>query len=141
MLRIGDTTNYFSPRYFPLKCYLFAIYLNKISKIGRCYYGESLGEFCQIDGLCEATVPNAECRTTCQCSEGKIIAISFSFGIVSTSWYLGYIPSWDKSRCLQIAVDGLNSSCEENVQWLVFFFKVFPFWFQIIPSLCYLFYF
>jgi hypothetical protein len=63
----------------------------------RCYYGESLGDFCQIDGLCEATTPNAECRTTCQCKEG-------------------YIPSWDKSRCLQIAIHGLNSSCEENVQ-------------------------
>lgn len=30
--------------------------------------------------------------------------------------HTGFIPSWDKSKCLKIAVDGLNSSCEENGQ-------------------------
>lgn len=45
---------------------------NDYGIICRCYYGESLGDFCQIDGLCEATTPNAECRTTCQCKEGII---------------------------------------------------------------------
>ena len=70
----------------------------------RCYYGESLGDYCQIEGLCSATTTNATCRTkdinsvqTCHCMEG-------------------YVPSWDKSRCLQIATNGLNSSCEENIQ-------------------------
>lgn len=67
--------------------------------LSRCYYGESLGEYCQIEGLCEATTPNATCRSggTCQCKEG-------------------YVPSWDKSRCLPIATEGLDSPCEENVQ-------------------------
>lgn len=56
-----------------------------------------MGEFCQIDGLCEATSSNATCRSgTCQCREG-------------------YLPSWDKSRCIPIAI-GLNSTCEENIQ-------------------------
>ncbi|CAL8138282.1 unnamed protein product [Orchesella dallaii] len=65
---------------------------------GRCYYGESLGDYCQIEGLCEATTSNAACRSgSCQCLEG-------------------HIPSWDKSRCLPIATDGLNSTCEENIQ-------------------------
>lgn len=64
----------------------------------RCYYGESLGDYSQIDGLCSATTPNAISKSgTCQCREN-------------------YVASWDKSRCLPIATQGLNSSCEENVQ-------------------------
>ncbi|CAG7729913.1 unnamed protein product [Allacma fusca] len=65
---------------------------------GRCYYGEILGENCQIDGLCSMTTINAICKMgLCQCKDG-------------------YVPSWDKSRCLPIATQGLNSACEENIQ-------------------------
>jgi len=64
----------------------------------RCYYGESLGDYCQIEGLCTATTINATCKTgVCQCKDG-------------------YVPSWDKSRCLPISTQGINSSCEENIQ-------------------------